>query len=1062
VGVAILTFFNLRFGWTFSGLVVPGYLVPLLIIKPVSVGVIVVEAVFVYLLTWFVSEYLAERGLWSNFFGRDRFFAIVLMSLVVRILFDGLILPWFGEFLTSNLGLQFDYRNNLHSFGLLVVALLANQFWKPGLKRGFAQFAVVLGITFLIVRYVLMEFTNFNVEKIALMYEGIAISLLASPKAYIIIITSSFIASHLNLRYGFEYSGIMIPSLLALLWYAPLRILATIVETAVIYLGAVQILKLPTLQNTTIEGSRKLLLFFTISFAYKFILGHIILLIAPQVRIIDFYGFGYLISTLIAVKMHDKSIAAKMSSTILATSLGAIIFASLFGFVLTFFPSINLWTQITPSQMPIPIQQLSDRSLKSVLEENKVMFYKKKVPDSVKMPLPKELNAFSHGIEAIKNYLETSEEDYLENANILLNQANFRIRLIQDRYLYLQEKVPARGWGTYVSDMTKNDGLLIEVPAPIDERNVMEAGLAIFQSFDARAFVIAGAGRRTNWDGSSDVLGNPNTMFNIFHKKINRHDVLQVRGYTAETIRLITGKRADSDKIKSTDLSSSLWVKSTLPENLNLKKLERLLDDFSIQWQAPPFENVQRSSIWNGFSELLLTHEDRRRIINYSFLDLAQTQDFEIQESFQRIDGYLQEKLINTKGEIAGRGTNLYQPPSIEELLFFDEEILTPLMNLVSEKYRDGKFTPDAQREMHTINNTALAMGYEIIWYRHTATKQDYILLWENTPLSERTYRGTYVFRLGSASPFIVEVPRPLYEKNSFEFGISLFEQLNAKALLIAGAHPYANTDGSADLIRSRNKENLFNLVNQVVLRETGDLPLMVVQTRAFGIKPGRQLNADVLLSTNYGITNMERLSPLGKRMLKNLNAQDLAVKLVDGSPETAGYEIGSNLQSLYLSNTQNKEFALLWVSPSKRESYEQQTENRQQEAQFATLGIETVSGAALQMDLFDYLKSQRLASGVESMPEPLMEKIQEFTETEDVVILYSIIQNWDQFTFRRFIDPNTKQSFLLIYTDKTTYPLIVNLASHNDQRKITTPDFNREIMEDYINSRSKWFVVRE
>ena len=51
VGVFVVCFFNLRFGWVLSGLVVPGYLVPLVILKPLAAGVIVVEAIITYLLT---------------------------------------------------------------------------------------------------------------------------------------------------------------------------------------------------------------------------------------------------------------------------------------------------------------------------------------------------------------------------------------------------------------------------------------------------------------------------------------------------------------------------------------------------------------------------------------------------------------------------------------------------------------------------------------------------------------------------------------------------------------------------------------------------------------------------------------------------------------------------------------------------------------------------------------------------------------------------------------------------------------------------------------------------
>ena len=77
IGVLVVAFFNLRFGWIFSGLVVPGYLVPLILAKPISAVVIVGEAIVVYLLVWVLSERLPRGSTWSSFFGRDRFFLLI-------------------------------------------------------------------------------------------------------------------------------------------------------------------------------------------------------------------------------------------------------------------------------------------------------------------------------------------------------------------------------------------------------------------------------------------------------------------------------------------------------------------------------------------------------------------------------------------------------------------------------------------------------------------------------------------------------------------------------------------------------------------------------------------------------------------------------------------------------------------------------------------------------------------------------------------------------------------------------------------------------------------------
>src|SRR5262249_34785187 len=97
VGVWVVAFLNLRLGWTFSGLVVPGYMVPLLLVKPWSGFALVVEGVVTYFLVWLASEYLSERGVWSSLFGRDRYFGLLLMSLPVRVFFDVWLWPVLGD-----------------------------------------------------------------------------------------------------------------------------------------------------------------------------------------------------------------------------------------------------------------------------------------------------------------------------------------------------------------------------------------------------------------------------------------------------------------------------------------------------------------------------------------------------------------------------------------------------------------------------------------------------------------------------------------------------------------------------------------------------------------------------------------------------------------------------------------------------------------------------------------------------------------------------------------------------------------------------------------------------
>ena len=334
VGVAVMCFFNLRFGWVLSGLVVPGYLVPLLIVKPFAAVVIGVEAVVTYILVWLFSEKLAP-GRFPSLFGRDRFMGLVLASVAVRLIFDGILLPEASMWLETHFDRRIDWENNLQSFGLVVISLLANQFWKPGLARGLVMAAITIGLTYVIVRFGLMELTNFRISGVYYLYEGLSSSIYASPKAYMILILTAIIASHYNVKYGWDFSGILIPALIALQWYQPTKILTSFGEAIVIYAIARAILRMPFMANVTMEGGRKLLLFFNISFAWKMALGWVIVWQGFDVKTSDYFGFGYLLSTLIAIKAHDKDIFPRLARSTLQVSLAGAVMGNIAGFTIS-------------------------------------------------------------------------------------------------------------------------------------------------------------------------------------------------------------------------------------------------------------------------------------------------------------------------------------------------------------------------------------------------------------------------------------------------------------------------------------------------------------------------------------------------------------------------------------------------------------------------------------------------------------------------------------------------------------------------------------------------------
>lgn len=1044
VGVLVVGFLNLRLGWVLSGLVVPGYMVPLLLDKPVAAAVVFAEGILTYAVVWFYSEVLTRRAGWSNFFGRDRFFALVLVSVGVRVVLDGWALPIFGEGLNTRFQLAFDYRNNLHSFGLIVVSLIANNFWKSGLRRGLLPMAVTIGITYAIVRYIFIEYTNFNINSLGYAYEDIAASLLASPKAYIILLTTAFIASRMNLLYGWDFAGILIPSLLALQWYQPEKILMSFVEAAVVLVIALGVLKLPYFRGKTIEGARKLMLFFSISYAYKYVLAYALLAWAPEQKITDYYGFGYLLPTLIAIKMHGLGVMSRLIRATVQTSLVAGLLATVFGFALYFVP--DSWSMNTPPTAAGTALQDYPGRLIHLVREEQVALYNTRQVDSMGTPLGGELEAWREGLRLLRD-APPSDREAINRAAAMLDRANYEVLHVEQRYLALRERAPRRHWGFYVIDPAADGHLLLEVPAPLDERGSLDAGLGLFRQFSGRALAVAGAARSANKDGSADPLLNPRTPFLVFHQVFAHQDVLQIRTFQAESARVLGGLRPGGD---ATALASQLWIKRQLPESLDLAALRAVAGEITLHWGSTPLPNIPRETVHAGFAELVLGGETLRVLIANALRDADPVR---VAEQDISIEGYLQDLLLSRQAALAEPGSEAFRAAGVADLLYFDGEIMLPLQRAAARHYREGRWSEAGIEELTRVQSSAATFGYELIRYRHRATQSDYLVLRERDDPARRRYWGTYVLRLGPAAPVIVQVPRPGYEVNSLEFGVSLFESARARALLIGGAHPNANTDQSADLLRIQYRGNLFNTINQSVLREFGEQAGLVAQVRSLGIR--RDLPpppSDVVLAAASGARDDMQLSALGRSLRQHVAQLGLSSSFAGDRPETAGLEAGSLPQAAYLAATQNKDLLSLWVSPLARAAYRQQTDPSPQEQQFRALGV-----SSTQADLFAHLAALPLAGG---LPENLRAALERYIANPDIVVLAGARQRHPTLHLERVVDLNSRQGFLVVSDGRRGLLAVANLTARDPTSSVTLPAAERRAaIAQFVDRRAAWLL---
>lgn len=1069
IGVWVVVFFNLRLGWSASGLVVPGYLVPLLIARPTSAAVILLESVITYLIVRLISERPGSRRRWSSLFGRDRFFAIVLVSVLVRAVMDGWLLPWLGPQLGEIFGLSVDCRNQLHSYGLIIVALTANYFWKPGLLRGAGPLAVTVAVTYLLVRYVLIELTNFNVGSLQYMYEDIASSLLASPKAYVILITTALIASRMNLRYGWEFNGILLPALLALQWYDPLKILASLGEAAVIYFAGGMILRLPLFRRASVQGSRKVLLFFNVSFAYRLLLGWLVPVLLPGMKVTDLYGFGYLLSTLLAIRAHDQNLAVRLARVSVQVSILGAVAGSAVGFLLTLVPGV--WLLPAASARPATVEgpRSIDAELVEVVRRDKLLLYQNRAPESFSAPSAGELQRFRDALRRLQQYAHRRQPELLATARARLYDANYAVHVVADRYLYLRQQSPPQGWGLYVLDLENPDGLVVEVPAPLDEWATLEAGLCLFERLEGGALAIAGAGRRTNRDGAADVLAHRGTPFAAFHQIIGRGNTLQVRGYSRYNLPSLSPHATHdphaSHNPDAESVPSSLWIKAALPQRLSPSALKELIGGYQIRWQPAPLSNVLRSGSWSGFGELFLSRPDRRKLL--AKLTVASSAGA-TGARLDRVEGRLRTQLLDAKAHVADRGTDLYVPARQEELLFLDDEVLKPLLRIARRVGSAGQLGRNDRQELQAAAAAAAVLDYRLTLFEDRSAGRDYLLLAEsgqppNGRTPPRRHWGTYAFRLGLADPYVVEVPRPLYERHVYEYGVTLFERVPAAAILIAGAHPRANLDGSADVVRMANKLSAFNLVHQVLLRELGPRPTLIVQARAIR----EPLMTDVVIATADGTARAEELTPLKRKLLDVFRRDGLKCQFADGSAEIAGYELGVTLQSASLNLTQNKELVSVWLSPSLRTMYRCQDENRLQHSQFSALGIPSIDA-----DLYDYLAGHLAghlaAAGPQptqcELPEQLTRDLTAYLHNRDVVGLRKLQRQWSDFRLTRLIDRDSRQAFLLISRRAgPQLPAVVNLAQPvgPELTAVVGRGLSREQVWRFIDSRATWLQLR-
>ncbi len=574
IGLTFSTFFAETLGWNFSGLIVPGYLAPIFIVRPMSGLVIIFEALIAYIVLRILSDGFSRYRIWTRFFGQDAFFALFCISILVKCLVEGPFQPALGAFAGRFFPGVMDYRNALHSTGLIAVPLMANIFWRHGLRRNILPTFTVMGLTYLFVRHILLPYTNFSVNQFELLYSKMAINFVESPRYYFILLMGVTLASHNKYRYGWAYHGMLIPALLGIAWLTPVKILTTFFEAGVVLFAGRILVQSRLMKNMTVEGPRKLLLLFSISFALKMLIGFTAAGLYPGFQASDLYGFAYILPALLAMEMWPGRYFVKVARVTIQTAF----IAALTGLIACF-----AFQQVLPTETEnvhdIPgnitsthAKRKSTKAVKSVKMEL-LPWLNQVVENNLEYGCrhrPYKLRELS-GIDSdiLKPLMKKlSRKKFFEPHRVMIKALRkYKLKLVRltdpgtkETFYILMETDPKRYSGIYLFRLGKAAPLVLEVPQPLTEFCTLEMAEMLFRDLHARGLYISGTSRRRDVS-EFDVthLEYRRSLFQLAHQAILRSAsdqkpvlCVQIRGATdfasaAFDAVLSTGKEIRAD-----------------------------------------------------------------------------------------------------------------------------------------------------------------------------------------------------------------------------------------------------------------------------------------------------------------------------------------------------------------------------------------------------------------------------------------------------------------------------------------------------------------------------------
>jgi hypothetical protein len=898
VGLALSTFFTEALGWTFAGLVVPGYLATVFIAAPVTGVLILAEALITYALVALVGQWITKTGAWSTAFGRERFYLFIVGAVLVRLAIEGSLVPY--------LAARFDFVHSreLYSLGLVLVPLVANTFWNSGVRHAAPRLALVTALTWIIV-VALINTTNLTVARFQVVNESVSVKFLESPKAYIILVIGALLGARDNVRYGWDYNGILVPGLLAVAWYDPLKVLTTGIEALLVYGLAAGLMKVPPFSRMLIVGPRRTLFAYLVGFGLKMVLGFAVAYAAPGAQMIDFFGFGYLLPTLLAVKMWNRESIGTVLMPTLQVSLVAFGVGNALGYTLAMVSNTN-----------VPAAQAAEAP--AALSRTASAAWELIAGDSGPRPsIRPGHTAGSHdaGLSVAREVLGKGE---VTRATVsAAERASLRVAEGDG------------GWVTVVAGGEDPHEGPLAPRAALRKRRAKEGGwlvlaapLKVGSALPAVALKAAEA-----LDADALVL-------------VSRHEEVAERDEAfAREIAKIAGARRVLSVEEVGSGRPELRVAGAVPEGLDVPKLGAIFGgDVELVFRAA---KARKGALRKGAVELS---------VPWDVAEAAGAEALGAPDAMIWREG-LRKELAARMGALTETGPAGFRAPSIQELRVFDALLVPRMLGVMLAPELGGEPSPWERA-------VAGKLGYTFVRIGGADRAPEAWGLVEEGP--DRRGNPSWFMRYeasdrrGSRAPdagveeLLVEVPAPRWEAGSFGAGLALFAALEARGILIAGASPRADFWGTSDPRSHAGIRSFFQRAHEVWLGSNGEA--VSVQ----GMARDRESKADAVLSFGREVIKPEPLPVWTAPLIALLGDAGLAYGVFDGTRENLPYSGASDAGMAFAERFARDRMGILFLSPPIREAFASWEQDRRLPARLARMDRAVSSGdvAARAIDL--------------------------------------------------------------------------------------------------------------